>query len=464
MTVVPAMRWLLRTAVFASVTLLLVPVAAGAAPTLFRIFLTDGSDVVSYGEYARVGNDVILSLAVGRAGDEPRLQLITLPGDRVDWSRTERYSDAARADHYASTRGDEDFAQLSNEVARVLNEIAVSTDRTRALALAERAHDVLAKWPEEHYRYRESEVRDILSIVDSAIASLRGEPGPRFDLALVATARDIPAEPLQGMPSPQLQLTQLVHVADLMPRAADRVSLLQAALSMLDDSTSVLPVAEASVLRTTLAGRIDHEQDVDARYARLSQRLTADATRAAQAARAGEVEHVLARVATEDRKLGGERPETVQALRAILDARLNDARRLRLLRDQWIVRRSAYQEYQQRVGLQMVQLVKAQPLLDAIRRLDGPAPDRLVALKARLAGGADRLQRLEVPPELRTAHDLLVGAWRFAENATAARYDAVKTGDVSTAWTASSAAAGSLMLLSRAQADLRTLLEIPRLK
>jgi len=91
---------------------------------------------------------------VGRAGDEPRLQLVTLPASRVDWPRTERYSDAARSDHYGTTRGDADFAQLSNEVARVLNDVAVSTDRTRALALAQQAHDVLAKWPQEHYHYR----------------------------------------------------------------------------------------------------------------------------------------------------------------------------------------------------------------------------------------------------------------------------------------------------------------------
>src|SRR6187402_3533962 len=78
MTAVPGMRWLLRVFVFAALALLPVRVA-GAAPTLFRIFLTDGSDVVSYGEYARVGDDVIFSMAVGEAVDEPRLQLVTLP-------------------------------------------------------------------------------------------------------------------------------------------------------------------------------------------------------------------------------------------------------------------------------------------------------------------------------------------------------------------------------------------------
>jgi hypothetical protein len=66
-------------------------------PTLFRIFLTDGSEVVSYGEYARVGEDVVFSMAVGHSGDEPRVHLVTLPAakSRLDAHRSLR--EAARA-------------------------------------------------------------------------------------------------------------------------------------------------------------------------------------------------------------------------------------------------------------------------------------------------------------------------------------------------------------------------------
>src|SRR3954462_6456487 len=100
MTASSGMRQLLRLLVVASVGL--APRHADAATaTLFRIFLTDGTDVVSYGEYARVGDEGIFSMAVG-AGEEPKLQLVTLPAARVDWPRTERYSDAARSDHYAT--------------------------------------------------------------------------------------------------------------------------------------------------------------------------------------------------------------------------------------------------------------------------------------------------------------------------------------------------------------------------
>jgi hypothetical protein len=464
MTGFAVMCRLARVFLFASIALL--PRGADAAPaaTLFHVFLIDGTDITSYGEYARVGDDVVFSITVGGSGEDPRLQLVTLPARNVDWVRTDRSNDAVRAAHYAATRGDDDFVQLTNEVARVLNEIALSSDRPRALALAQRAHEVLVQWPKDHYHYRENEVREIQSIVDNAIANLRGQPAAVFDLSLVASGADLFREPAPTLPSGKGQLTQLLRVADMTPRSADRVTLLQTALGVLDENAASYSAKEASSLRDTITNRIEHEGQVDRRYGRMSQRLLNEAARAAASARAVAVERVLAKVAREDQKLGGERPETVQALRASIEAQLESARRLRLLRDQWVVRQSVFHEYQDRVGNQLAQLVKARPQLEAIRRLDGPSPRRVLSLKNRLAGGANRLERLQVPPEMKSAHDLLVGAWRFAENAASGRFEAVTTGNVTTAWMASSAAAGSMMLLSRAQDEIRTLLEIPQIK
>jgi hypothetical protein len=73
------------------------------------------------------------------------------------------------------------------------------------------------------------------------------------------------------------------------------------------------------------------------------------------------------------------------------------------------------------------------------------------------------MERLRVPDELRATHDLVVGAWRFAENATRQRADAVSSGNLGRAWEASSAAAGALMMLTRAQQNIRELLELPKL-
>jgi hypothetical protein len=440
-------------------------IAMAAAPaTLFRLFLLDGTDLVSFGEYARVGDDVIFSMPIGDSADTPKLQLVTIPAKQIDWGRTDRYSDAARAERYAATRGDDDFAQLNNEVARVLNDLALATDRTQALALAQRAHDVLVQWPQDHYHYRDFDVREIQSFVDTAIAGLRGTPDAGIQIALVAKAPELPREPVTGMPPPKLQLDHLLHVAPLMPRTADRVMLLQAALTVVNGAVPGLSPADAATLRTTIEGQLRHEADVDQQYTRASQRLLADGRRAASTARVAAVERVMARAATEDARLGHARPDMVKALQAQLEDQLNDARRLRLLRDRWTLRHAAYEEYQNRVGVRLLQLVQARPLLESIRRLDGPAPNRLVTLERRLAGGADRLQLVKVPPELQAAHDLLVGAWRFAESATAGRHEAVTSGNMASAWTASSAAAGALMLLTRAQDEIRSLLEFPRLK
>jgi hypothetical protein len=111
-----------------------------------------------------------------------------------------------------------------------------------------------------------------------------------------------------------------------------------------------------------------------------------------------------------------------------------------------------------------MQLVKIQPSLDAIRRLAGPSPTTLVTLRSRLAGGADRLQRMTVPDDLRATHQLLVSAWRFAESAVDIRYSAVSRGDVGIAWQASSSAAGAILMVARVQHDIRALLEPPRLQ
>ena len=189
-----------------------------------------------------------------------------------------------------------------------------------------------------------------------------------------------------------------------------------------------------------------------------------DATRGAERARIRDVQRVLNRIPREDARLGGRRPEMVHALRASVQAQLDAARRLRLLQDQWEIRRALYRRYERSVGGQFRQLVKSQPALEAIRRLDGPAPDALRTLQAKLRGGAEQLARVRPAGDLRLAHDLLVGAWRFAESAVNGRYQAARVASDATAWKASSAAAGALLLLARAQQEIRELLEPPRLQ
>ena len=113
--------------------------SAQAAPpeaTLFRVFLVDGTTLVSYGEYARVADRVVLSLPLGGTPAAPRLQLLSIPATSVDWDRTDAYADAARAARFAATRGPDEYALLQQAVARALSDIAVTTDADRKLAMA----------------------------------------------------------------------------------------------------------------------------------------------------------------------------------------------------------------------------------------------------------------------------------------------------------------------------------------
>lgn len=437
---------------------------AAADPMLFRLFLTDGTSVISYGEFARVDDRVIFSMVMG-GGEQPRLLAATLPANAVDWQRTDEHVASTRYQWYAKTRGEEDFQRISDEVAAVLNEVLLTNDRAHALDTAREARATLAAWPGTHFGYRQQDMREIIGILDEAISDLRAASGvTAFAVDLVASAPDVVLEALPGMPSLREQIDQAFHVAALSDRPAERVSLYQSALALLGNATAIIAPADLARLRRFAETEIRNERLIDSRYDALARRLIAVANRGAARARAADVQRVLDQIPREDARLGRRRPEVIQALQYSIRGQLDAARRLRLQRDQWELRKTLYREYQKSVGAQLLQLVKAQPALEAIRRLDGPPTQMLVALQARLRGGAARLERTLVPSDMRGVHDLVLGAWRFAENAVRGRYEAARAANVNTAWQASSSAAGALLLLSRAQLELRALLEPPRLQ
>src|SRR5215204_872654 len=436
--------------------------SAGSDVTLFRLYMLDGSVLTSYGEFARVNDSVVFSMPVGGKSEEPRIQVTSIKATLVDWPRTDRYAASARYQRYAETRGEEDFRILSNEVAVALNDIALSSNRQQALALAENVRRTVADWPRAHYGYRQNEVREILSVLDQAISSLRVAAGATsFELSLVAMADAPELEPLATMPNARQQLDDIFYLAK-QSKGAERVALLQSGLTLLSEAGAM--ISDASTLRREVESQIREEVATDRKYASLSQKVITQAKTQAGRANISQIERLINKIPKEDAKLGGQRPEMVQAINTAAQSQLFAARRLRLQRDQWLLRQSAYREYQRSVGSSLLLLVKNQNSLEAIRALEGPPPDRLLALRQQLSGGAARLERLRTPDYLHSTHELLVGAWRFAENATRARYEAIEKTNADAAWEASSAAAGALMMLGRAQAEIRTLLEPPRLQ
>jgi hypothetical protein len=460
MPMIASIRWLLLVCLVAPG----VARAASSDPLLFRLYLTDGTSVVSYGEFARVDDRVVFSFIAG-GGADPRLHVATLSARTIDWPRTERHAASTRYQWYSTTRGEEDFQRLSEGVAAALNQVVQTSDRARALDVAQQARAAFAEWPRLHFGYRQQDVREILAFLDEVIADLRAATGVRsFELALVAAAPAIAVEPLATLPSLRDQIDQVLRLATLTERPPERIALLRTALELLGEAGPAISRRDAAPLRKLAELRLRVEQNIDVRYTDLSRRLVGEATRGAQRARIDDVQRVLDRVPREDARLGGRRPETVQALRTSIQAQLDAAQRLRLLQDRWTIRRSLYRDYQRSVAAQLSQLTKSQSALEAIRRLDGPTPDALLRLQARLRGGAEVLGRMRPPDDARTTHDLLVGAWRFAENAVSERYAAARAGDVASARQASSAASGALLLLSRVQQEIRESLEPPKLQ
>src|SRR5438046_2762313 len=192
---------------------------AASDATLFRLFLLDGTSVVSYGEFARVDDEVVFSMPVGGPIDQPRLHVVSLQASQIDWNRTGRYAAAARYQQYADTRGENDFQLLSSDIARVLNEVALSNDKAAALTRAEQARQTLADWPATHYGYREHDVREVVSLLDEAISDLRASAGRNdFNLALVAAPEETGYELLLGAPTLVEEIDATFRIARPPPR------------------------------------------------------------------------------------------------------------------------------------------------------------------------------------------------------------------------------------------------------
>ena len=165
-------------------------------------------------------------MPLGGPSDQPRLHVVTLPAAEIDWIRTDRYAAAARYQQYADTRGENDFQLLSSDIARVLNEVALSTDKDAALISAEQARHTLSDWPATHYGYRQRDVREVVSLLDEAISDLKAAAGRNdFNLALVATPEETGYEQVLGMPGITEQIDATFRVAKLAPSVADRISL-----------------------------------------------------------------------------------------------------------------------------------------------------------------------------------------------------------------------------------------------
>ena len=437
--------------------------AESRQPVISRIFLHQGKTLVSYGDYVRIGDRVVFSLPVSDLM-QGNTQLVTVPASVVDWSTTERYADAARAAHYASTRGEADFLRLSGGVAEVLNEIAFSDDLEQRRTLARDARHRLLEWTVAHYDYRDDDVHEIVALLDEAISwPNAGSADGSLSLGLVATTLR-PAR-MSLLPPPTLQeiIVQAVTAAHLTPVPAERLSVLQTVVGLLNDSSSELPPEWRLGLLTAVSRELKSERHTSREYAALGRRVLVQAAVNAARADVRGVKLILEEMHAVDAGLGYGRPGFMSALVGAVDARLAAAQSLRLQRDRWLVRVDVFREYQREVARALTLFTRSGEMLDDVRLLAGPSPGRLGGLGEQLASAAAALARMDPPLEAQQVHELYRQAVLLAVEAVRGRYKAVQTGELAAAWTAASAAAGSLLLFERATEELDGVLTLPEL-
>jgi hypothetical protein len=450
--------------VFAAVTAVAVPGVHASDALLYRIFLRDGSTLVSYGDFARVADRVVFSIPIGGVeGASPVLHLVSINESVVDWTRTDEYAAAARARRHAETRGEADFDQLSTQLARILSEVTKARNPADRLAIANVASRMLANWPATHYGYRASDVAQLSAMLDGVVSDLRVAAGQtRFDLSLVATSNALPPN-VELLPPPTLResVEQVFKVASVTPEPAERISLLESIRETLKQPAA--DTAWAAALSAKASAVLLAEQKADREYQDLVTRTMAASTERAQRADVNGIEALVRAVLKADDRLGRKRPQTTAALLATLDAKLDGARRLRLARDAWSIRQRAFREYQQRLRSPIERFRQATMGLEQIRQLAGPSPQSLPRLASRLSDAWRELKLIKPPAEAEEAHSLFVSALQMAIRAATSRQMAITSTDITVAWEASSAAAGALLLYERAQEGLQKLNTVPSL-
>src|SRR5580765_379121 len=434
---------------------------ADGGATLFRVFLKDGGTLVSYGEVARVGDRVVFSMPVG-VGNPPTLHLTTLAATRVDWDRTERYAMSARAGRYIETQAENDYIELSNQVAQTLNDVGQISEPAKRLEAVERARRMLLGWPIEHFNYREADIHQLVTMLDAAIADLRtsalpGSPASRGEFAfnLVAFSTPPPVlEPLLPAPTLRESIEQVLLAARSSDSSFDRVQLYKSALVELDRSKAAndasVPTEWADATRASISAAVATEVRIDRSYRSLTQRLMRIADLRAREGYVHAIERLIVRVHTNDNILGNARPDVVASLVSNIEAKLDAARRLQLARDRWALRAPVLVEYRTAMQGSLEQFANLKAALEDIKSLAGTPPATLSFIERAMKAVGSAAGAVQPPSELVDAHALFISAVNLALNAAVIRREATMSENLARAWDASSAAAGALMLGAKA--------------
>jgi hypothetical protein len=460
------MRWAAAVAIAVGLLLFARVGTAAEDPSLFRVFLKDGASLVSYGELARVGDRIVFSMPTAASAENPQLQLVNIPLEKIDWERTERYTESVRSSHYVATQAESDYAVLTAEIDKSINDIAATSEPAKRLVIVEKARKRLAEWPAAHFGYRQDEVRQMLGMLDEAIAGLRAAAGERkFDLTFAAvTDAPVANEPLLPKPSPREAIEQTLLAATLSPSASDRVSLLTMVIVNLERDGKALPTDWAWSTRVETQAALANEARFDREYQLFTGRMLGTAKLNARRGDVRAIQRLLTEIPRADASYGRRRPEVITSLIAAVEHELDGARRLQMARERFAMRAGDFRKYRTSVIGPIVRLTSLTSALEDIRSLAGSPAATLATIQRVTAQLLASLSSVVPPDEFKGPHSLLVSSAQLARAAADIRREAVLARDMARAWDASSAAAGALMLSARARTEIETLSHPPQIQ
>ena len=235
---------------------------------------------------------------------------------RVDWPRTERYAEAVRAVHYASSRGEADFAQFTGEVARGAERVAPSKDPERRLAMAERRAHGAGRLAGRALRLPRRRSAADVSLLDEVISELRAAAGRTRSICL-SRPRAAATERCCRRRAAEL-VEQLMAAARSPIRRPSGCRCCSGASRLIDRAVGLLPATWATRLRATALGGSRTSARRRAYTSCGPRRSTARQMREAADVRG--LERLRKRVKAEA-KLGAQRPADMAAVLATIDAR-----------------------------------------------------------------------------------------------------------------------------------------------
>jgi hypothetical protein len=431
------------------------PLSAGA---VFRVFLKSGAALPSYGEAAVVSDRVVFTLLVGATSSRTVLQLISMPAAAIDLDRTRRYVDAVRSAHYAATRGDVDYAAMTQEVNRAVTELSAIADPRKRLEAARTARQKLLDWSAATYGYRAADIRELTQLFDEVIAELGAAAGER-QFALDLRADALPAtEPLMPVPSLAESIQLALEAAATTDNEDDRLAVLRAAASLAD------AVPADSPLRQRVARELDLETHAATAYAELAAGVRAEAQAMRKRGDLAGLRRLIDTLKSRDQALGGRRPQMMAALSSELDAIAADVTTHANALERYARMRGALLAYERSIRPVLSGFDGLMPVFLAVRDVRYTAYERLVRATGRLQGFIAALEAVAPPEDLVDIHATMESALKMAEHAIARRRLGSALGSRLIAEEASSAIAGAMLLAEQARGQLVTRLYPPKLK